>query len=127
MTRGHCDEGMTGRRLARREAAASRDILRIPEPAQKARQGYRERLRERVEQFAHANLPRLVDEGDHEEILTEAIEGALLELLKACQDVVLYSGLPEAQAVAHLIERELGREAQGISPNPVPDVPGYER
>ena len=98
--------------------------MSIPERAQKARERYSERLRKRVEQLTYAKLPCMVSEREHDEILTEAIEDALLELMKACQRVALYSGLSEGKAVADLIEREIGRSTEDTVPSHVGDFPG---
>ena len=82
--------------------------MTITERAQRAREEYNERLRSRVVQLCYAELPCLVSQRDHDEILTEVIEGALLELLTAWQRVALHSGLSAWQAAEELIEREIG-------------------
>lgn len=91
--------------------------MTITERAQRAREEYNERLRTRVVQLCYAELPCLVSQRDHDEILTEVIEGALLELLTAWQRVALHSGLSDGQAAAELIEREIGRRTEETLPS----------
>ena len=76
--------------------------------AHRARERYARRLADQMKELTSEKLPSTLSEEERNEILTEVIEEALLEVVEACKDVARYSGLPDGQAIAGLIERNLG-------------------
>jgi hypothetical protein len=76
--------------------------------AHKTRERYRHRLKEQVSELISENLPPMLSEDERNEILTEVIGDALLQVVRDCQEVAKDSGLSEGKVVAELIEQKIG-------------------
>ncbi len=90
----------------------------VEERAHKAQERYSQRLDAQLEELAYENLPSTLSEDERKEVLTEVIQDALLEVVKACQAVATNSGLSEGKVVAELIERKIGRTMKRNSSSP---------
>jgi hypothetical protein len=76
--------------------------------ANHARELYRQRLRDQLQQLISESLQPRLREEDCNEMLTEVIEEALFDLMKSCQNLVNDSGLPAGKDLAGLIGRRFG-------------------
>ena len=80
----------------------------VEERANRARELYRQRLRDQLQQLISESLQPRLREEDCNEMLTQVIEEALFDLMKSCQDLVNHSGLPAGKDLAGLIGRRFG-------------------
>jgi hypothetical protein len=89
----------------------------VEERAHHTRARYRQRLKEQVRELTSENLPSALSEEDRNEILTEVIEDALMQVVKDCKEVANDSGLSEGKVVAELIEKKFsGRTRENVLP-----------
>lgn len=79
----------------------------LEERASQVRTRYRQRLEKQLTELTTENLPCQLSQDEHDEILTEVIEEALREVVRACTGVARHSALSDAKAVADLIERTI--------------------
>ena len=92
--------------------------MTIEERAGTARVRYHQRLQERVQQLPFAKEPCFLSVREHEEILAEAMEGALCELVEACMAIAVNSGLPDGKAIAGLIAQEhVSKKDEQLTPH----------
>ena len=105
----------TARTVGDKGTASTADT--VEERARKTQEQYGQRLEEQLDELAHEHLSSTLSEDERREILREVIQEALLEVVKACQEVATSSGLIEGKAVAELIGKKL-RPGSAIEKDP---------
>ena len=80
-----------------------------------------------MRELSSENLPSVLSEDERNEILTEVIEEALLQVVKDCQEVAKGFGLSEAKKVAEFIERKLGGRTKDNSSSRYAMLPSCPR
>ena len=75
----------------------------VEERARETQKRYGRRLEDQLAELADEHLASSLSEDERKELLTEVIQEALLEVVKACQEVATNSALPEGKVVAELI------------------------
>ena len=100
----------------------------VEERAHQTRERYRQRLKEQVRELINENLPPMLSEDERNEILTEVIGDALLQVVKDCQEIANDAGHSEAKFVAELIEKKIaGRTKDTASSPPATPFSGSRR
>lgn len=69
---------------------------------------YIERLKMQLNQLASEQLPCHLSQDERHEIVSEVMQEALLEVVKACASISRESGLSEGTAIAELTEHKIG-------------------